>query len=46
MVRNFFLEIGQYGYQKIRIFILISKMQTYPSDKLHLKKLLVKNIKF
>jgi hypothetical protein len=38
MVRIFFLEIGQYGYQKSSIFMLIQKMQTYLRDKLHLKK--------
>jgi hypothetical protein len=30
---NFFLEIGHVRYKKIKHFIVISKMQTYLSDK-------------
>jgi hypothetical protein len=37
-VKFFFLEIGHIGYQKIENFILISKMQTYLSDKMPPKK--------
>jgi hypothetical protein len=39
-VKIFLLEIGHIGYQKIENFMLISKMQTYLSDKM-----LPKNVK-
>jgi hypothetical protein len=41
-VKIFFLEIGHIGYQKIENFMLISKMQTYLSDKISPKKVKVK----
>jgi hypothetical protein len=41
-VKIFFLEIGQIGYQKIENFMLISKMQTYLSDKMPPKKVKIK----
>jgi hypothetical protein len=34
VVKNFFFEIGHSGYKKIEDFMLISKMQTYFSDKM------------
>ncbi len=37
-MKFFFLEIGHIGYQKIENFMLISKMQTYLSDKMPPKK--------
>jgi hypothetical protein len=33
---QFFLEIGQEGYQRIRIFMLIATMKTYRCDKMHI----------
>jgi hypothetical protein len=36
----FLLEISQYMHKKIRIFMLISKMSTYISVKMHPKKVL------
>jgi hypothetical protein len=45
-VRNFSLKIGQYGHQKIRIFIFTSKMQTYLSDKMHPKKVIAEKTDF
>jgi hypothetical protein len=42
-VKIFFLEIGHIGYQKIKNFMLISKLQTYLSDKMPPKKLKLKN---
>ena len=44
-MKIFFLEIGHIGYQKIENFMLISKMQTYLSDKMPPKKLKLKNDK-
>ncbi len=41
----FFLEIGHIGYQKIEDFMLISKMQTYLSDKMPPKKVKIKKRK-
>jgi len=35
--KNNFLEIGHVGYQKIYIVVLVSKIQTYISDKMHPK---------
>jgi hypothetical protein len=43
-VKNFFIQRGQYGYQKIQNFTLISKMFTYLSDKMHPKKVLGKKL--
>jgi hypothetical protein len=40
-VKIFFLEIGHIGYQKIENFMLISKMQTYLSDKMPPKKVII-----
>jgi hypothetical protein len=37
-VKFFLIEIGHIGYQKIKNFMLISKMQTYLSDKMPSKK--------
>ncbi len=39
----FFLEIDHMGYPKIENFMLISKMQTFNSDKMPPKKLKLKN---
>ncbi len=44
-VKIFFLEIGHIGYQQIENFILISKMQTYLSDKMPPKKVKIKKRK-
>jgi hypothetical protein len=44
-VRFFLLEIGHIGYQKIKNFMLISKMQTYLSDKMSPKKVIIENEK-
>jgi hypothetical protein len=44
-VKTFFLEIGHIGYQKIKNCLLISKMQTYLSDKCPQKRLKLKNKK-
>jgi hypothetical protein len=44
-VKIFFLEIGHIGHQKIRNFMLISKMQTYLSDKMPPKKVKIKKRK-
>ncbi len=44
-MKIFFLEIGHIGYQKIENFMLISKLQTYFSDKIRPKKLKLKNDK-
>jgi hypothetical protein len=44
-VKIFFLEIGHIGYQKIENFILISKMQTYLSDKMRPTKIKIKKQK-
>ncbi len=41
----FFLEIGHIGYKKIENFMLISKMQTYLSDKMPPKKVKIKKRK-
>jgi hypothetical protein len=43
-VKIFFLEIGHIGYQKIENFMLISKMQTYLSDKMPPKKVKIKKL--
>jgi hypothetical protein len=43
-VKIFFSEIGHDLYQKTQNFMLISKMQTYLSDKMHLKKVITKNM--
>ncbi len=40
-----FLEIGHIGYQKIENFMLISKLQTYLSDKMPPKKIKIKKRK-
>jgi hypothetical protein len=40
-----FLEIGHIGLKKIQNFMLISKMQTYLSDKMPPKKLKLLNEK-
>ncbi len=37
-----FLETGHMGYQKIKNFMLISKMQTYLGDKMPPKKVKIK----
>ncbi len=42
---NSFFEIGHTGYKKIENFMLISKMQTYFSDKVPQKKLKWKKMK-
>jgi hypothetical protein len=39
----FSLKIGQYRYQKIHIFTVISKMLTFLSNKKHPKKVTTKN---
>jgi hypothetical protein len=44
-VKIFFFEIGHIGYQKIENFMLISKMQTYLSDKMPPKKVKIKKRK-
>jgi hypothetical protein len=44
-VKFFFLEIGHIGYQKIENFMLISKLQTYLSDKMPPKKVKIKKRK-
>jgi hypothetical protein len=44
-VKIFFLEIGQIGYQKIKNFMLISKMQTYLGDKMPPKKVIIEKRK-
>jgi hypothetical protein len=44
-VKIFFLEIGHIGYQKIENFMLISKVQTYLSNKMPPKKVKIKNVK-
>jgi hypothetical protein len=44
-VKFFLLEIGHIGYQKIKNFMLISKMQTYLSDKMLPKKVKIKKRK-
>jgi hypothetical protein len=44
-VKIFFLEIGHIGHQKIENFMLISKMQTYLSDKMPPKKVIIENRK-
>jgi hypothetical protein len=44
-VKIFFLEIDHIGYQKIKNFILISKMQTYLCDKMPPKKVKIKKRK-
>jgi hypothetical protein len=44
-VKIFVLEIGHKGYQKIEDFMLISKMQTYLSDKMPPKKVKIKKRK-
>ncbi len=41
----FFLEIGHIGNQKIENFMLISKMQTYLSDKMLPKKVIIEKTK-
>ncbi len=41
----FFLEIDHIGYKKIKNFMLISKMQTYLSDKMPPKKVKIKKRK-
>ncbi len=43
-MKIFFLEIGHIGYQKIENFMLISKMQTYLSDKMPPKKVKIKKL--
>jgi hypothetical protein len=44
-VKIFFLEIGHIGFQKIENFMLISKMQTYLSDKMLPKKVIIEKRK-
>jgi hypothetical protein len=44
-VNFFFLEIDHIGYKKIKNFMLISKMQTYLSDKMPPKKVKIKKRK-
>ncbi len=44
-MKIFFLEIGYIGYQEIENFMLISKMQTYLSDKMPPKKVEIKKRK-
>jgi hypothetical protein len=44
-VKIFFLEIGHIGYKKIKNFMLISKLQTYHSDKMPPKKVKIKKLK-
>jgi hypothetical protein len=44
-VKFFLLEIGHIGYQKIENCMLISKMQTYLSDKMLPKKVKIKKQK-
>ncbi len=41
-MKIFFLEIGHIGYKKIENVMLISKMQTYLSDKMPPKKVNIK----
>jgi hypothetical protein len=43
-VKIFFLEIGHIRYQKIENFMLISKKQTCLSDKMPLKKVIIKKL--
>jgi hypothetical protein len=40
--KNFFFKIGHIGYQIIKNCMLISKMQTYLSDKMPPKKVKIK----
>jgi hypothetical protein len=35
-----FSEVGHYWYKKTQNFMLVSKIQTYLSDKMHLKKVI------
>jgi hypothetical protein len=44
-VKFFLIEIGHIGYQKIENFMLISKMQTYLSDKMPPKKVIIEKLK-
>jgi hypothetical protein len=44
-VKFFFLEIGHIGYQKIENLMMISKMQTYLSDKMPPKKFIIEKRK-
>ncbi len=44
-MKIFFLEIGHIGYQKIENLKLISKKQTYLSDKMPPKKVKIKKLK-
>jgi hypothetical protein len=44
-VKIIFLEIGHIGHQKIENFMLVSKMQTYLSDKMPPKKVKIKKRK-
>ncbi len=44
-MKIFFLEMGHIGYQKIKNFMLISKMQTYLSDKMPPEKVKIKKRK-
>jgi hypothetical protein len=42
-IRKFFLsKIGHDWYKKTQKFLLVSKIQTYMSDKTHLKKVITK----
>jgi hypothetical protein len=38
--KKFFFKPPHDGYQKTQNFMLISKMQTYLSDKMHLKRVM------
>jgi hypothetical protein len=44
-VKFFCIEIGHIGYQKIKNFMLVSKMQTYLSDKMPPQKVIIKKRK-
>ncbi len=44
-MKFFLIEIGHIGYQKIENFMLISKMQTYLSDKMPPKKVIIEKLK-
>ncbi len=44
-MKFFFLEIGHIGYQKIENLMMISKMQTYLSDKMPPKKFIIEKRK-
>jgi hypothetical protein len=40
--RNFYFEKGHIGYKKIENFMLVSKKQTSPNDKMPAKKVRIK----